>query len=186
MLVAEYPCFCLSVFQLCSAELAQLTLADSLTLFKYLSSAGCFSVYQIYVFFLWRRFYIPMIVFLVFLDEGCLFSWALWRWGLSCQAQSWYSNFGVLSLVSFFGLNFSGPAFTAGELRFFGYFPQKVAVFGSELACIQGRGVTATSLRKLRFLGLNWPAFKAGELRLLPTESCGFWVEQKYLLVFCF
>merc|ERR1711873_346550 len=65
---------------------------------------------------------------------------------------------GVLFLVSFQGV------------------AQKVAVFGSELACIQGRGVTATSHRKLRFLGLNWPAFKAGELRLLPSESCGFWV----------
>ena len=50
MLVAEYLCFCLLDIQLCSAELAQLALADSLTLFKYLFSAGCFSVYQIYVF----------------------------------------------------------------------------------------------------------------------------------------
>ena len=43
MLVAEYLCFCLLDIQLCSAELAQLALADSLTLFKYLSSAGYFS-----------------------------------------------------------------------------------------------------------------------------------------------
>ena len=50
MLVADYLCFCLLVIQLCSAELAQLALADLLTLFKYLSSAGCFLVYQIYVF----------------------------------------------------------------------------------------------------------------------------------------
>merc|ERR1711873_237104 len=71
---------------------------------------------------------------------------------------------------------FLGLLSRQGSYGFFGYFPQKVAVFGSELACIQGRGVTATSLRKLRFLGLNWPAFKAGELRLLPSESCGFWV----------
>ena len=50
MLVAKISVFLSIGFQLCSAELAQLTLADSLTLFKYLSSAGCFLVYRIYVF----------------------------------------------------------------------------------------------------------------------------------------
>ena len=49
MLVADYLCFCLFDIQLCSAELAQLVLAGLLTLFKYLSSAGFFLVYQIYV-----------------------------------------------------------------------------------------------------------------------------------------
>ena len=76
MLVAEYLCFCLLDIQLCSAELAQLVLAGLLTLFNYLSSAGVIWFIK-FMYFLWRRFYIPMIVFLVFLDEGCLFSWAL-------------------------------------------------------------------------------------------------------------
>ena len=114
--------------------------------------------------FFGRRFYFPI---LAFLDEGCLFSWALWRSGLSCQAQSWYSNFGVLSLVSFFGLNFSGC------------FPQKVAVFWVWTGLHSRQESYGYSPQRVAVLGLNWPAFKAGELRLLPSESCGFldWTE---------
>ena len=93
MLVADYLCFCLLDIQLCSAELAQLVLAGLLTLFNYLSSAGVIWFIK-FMYFLWRRFYVLIIIILVFLDEGFVMIW------VELPSSAPILWFDVLSLVS--------------------------------------------------------------------------------------
>ena len=128
MLVADYLCFCLFDIQLCSAELAQLVLAGLLTLFNYLSSAGVIWFIK-FMYFLWRRFYVLIIIILVFLDEGFVMIWVelpssapiLWFDVLSLV--NWIAGLPSVSNVlseyfSFFGLNPFLTYCCSGKLQF--------------------------------------------------------------------